>query len=177
MAAAGGAAGGRLGLRVQLLKAVRILPGHPLNEDLPSWSFSMAGDFSKSTTCFFQKPRTEVAVRRDEKHGRDFPFCAFGIQRHLCFTSSPRAPLLFKAAFLCPFPSCSHILLFLLFVACHPLCSGKFPQSCWPDAFPLCSLISPQPPHTPFLTLQFQVSSKFSPTVSLVPFWCRLLPR
>lgn len=149
MAAAGGAAGGRLGLRVQLLKAVRILPGHPLNEDLPSWSFSMAGDFSKSTTCFFQKPQTEVAIRRDEKHGRDFPFCAFGIQRRLCFASSPRAPLLFKAAFLCPFPSCSRILLFFI-ICCVPSLmfwevSPVLLARCVPSLFPRLPPTAPHP--------------------------------
>lgn len=61
-----------VGLWVQLPKAVRILPAHPLNEDLPLWSFSIAGDFSKSTACFSKSPEWKLLFCRDEKHGRDF---------------------------------------------------------------------------------------------------------
>lgn len=60
----------------------------------------------------FPEALKEVAVCRDEKHGRDFPFCAFRIQRHLSPVSSPHTLALFKATFVCLFASCYHSLLF-----------------------------------------------------------------
>lgn len=128
----------------------------------------MARDFSKSTTCFSRSPEQKSLFVGMKSMAEIFPFCAFGIQRHLCFVSSPCTLLLFKAAFE-PFTSCSHILpffFFFSFIACHPLCSGKFSQSRWKPhslSFP-SSPTDPSKP--PFLKAQFQVSCKCSPTAS-----------
>lgn len=63
-----------VGLWVQLPKSVRILPAHPLNEDLPLWSFSVARDFSKSTTCFSRRPEQKLLFVGMKSMAEIFPF-------------------------------------------------------------------------------------------------------
>lgn len=120
----------------------------------------------------FQEPWMEVAVCRDEKHGRDFPFCAFGIQRHLSPVSSPHTLALFKATFMCPFTSCYHRLLFhCLFhaVSCvlesFPSATGQ-PHS---FSFSVSPLISPD-------SLFSKHNLKWAITFPhiLLPFWLTL---
>lgn len=140
----GRAAGGRAGLCVQLPKAVSILPGHPLNEDLPSWSVFMAGDFSKSTTCFSRSPEQKSLFTGMKSMVEIFPPVPSAFKG--ISVLSPRAVLLFKAFVLCRLTLCSQILLFSLFIASHPLCPGKFPQPYWTATLPVFVPISPQSP-------------------------------
>lgn len=161
-----------VGLWVQLLKAVRILPAHPLNEDLPLWSFSIAGNFSKSTTCFSRSPEWKLLFCRDEKHGRDFPFCAFGIQRHLSPVSSPHTLALFKATFMCPFTSCYHRLLFHCLFHAVSCVLESFPSAIGQPhsfSFSLSPLISPD-------SLFSKHNLKWAITFPhiLLPFWLTL---
>lgn len=80
-----------VGLRVQLLKAVRILPAHPLNEDLPLWSFSIAGNFSKSTTCFSRSPEWKLLFVGMKSMAEIFPSVPLAFKGILAL-SHPHTP-------------------------------------------------------------------------------------
>lgn len=175
-AAVGTAAGGRPGLGLQLLKAVRILPGHPLNEDLPSWSFSVAGDFSKSTTCFSRSPEQKSLFAGMKSTAEILPSVPPAF-KGISVSSPPLTPCYCsKPSSRGPFLRALTFWVLYLFLACHLLCSGKFLQSHWTT-----TLLFPPPPHLPLIPpnpplikVQFQVSSLDYPH-SLVPFMCLLL--
>lgn len=110
----------------------------------------------------FQTPWTEVAVCRDENHGRDFPFCAFSIQRHLSPTH-PHIPWHCSKP-----PLCVHLhhvtrVCFSVVYFGHLLCSGKLPQCYKTATLFLFSPISPDLPKLPFLKVQFEVSYNIPP--------------
>lgn len=145
-AAVGGAAGGRLGLRVQLLKAVRILPGHPRNEDLPSWSFSMAGDFSKSTTCFSRSPEQKSLFVGMKSMAEILPSVPSAFKGISCFFASPQRPAIVQSLLrVSLYIVLAHFAL-LRCIACHLLHSGTFPGHVGqPRSFSFPHLLSNSP--------------------------------
>jgi len=167
------AVGGRWGPRVQLPKAVRILPGHPLNEDLPSWSFSMAGDFSKSTTCFCRSPEQKSLFVGMKSMAEIFPSVPSAF-KGVSVSPPPLAPCCCSKPSSCVLVVLSRLAFFIID------CSSSLmfwdvspgPLDSHADSF---SLSLPESPTHPSSQRGFEPSCRISPTASPTSWSC-LLP-
>lgn len=151
-----------LGLWVQLPKAVRILPAHPLNEDLPLWSFCVVRDFSKSTTCFPRSPEQKLLFVGMKSMAETFPFVPSTF-KSILILSHPHIPWHCSKPPLCvPLHhvttvcfSVVYAMPSLMFWKASPVLLGSNTLSLSP--------ICPDLPRLPFLKIQFEVSYNILP--------------